>query len=378
MAQRLKTDWSLFVTVVAMVFFGLVILFSASSVTAEVRYQNSGFFLLRQLGWAVGAFAALMLLKRFDYRRLNNPRLAFIAMGMVIVLLIAVLAIDTRHHRWIRIGGVGIQPSEFAKPALILFLAFFISHRSKAINSRYTLLPAVVSLLLMSGLVVVADLGTALVLVATAAAVFYVAGLEHRYFFAAALIGVLCIAGAVVAKPYRLGRIIAYVDPDYTILDKIDPKGYIKNYVHSGMSTRDPGYQARQAKIAVGSGGVLGLGLMQGRQKLFYLPEAHTDFIYAVVGEELGLWGCGAVLAGFLVILYRGLRLYWLAADDFGRYLALGVAASIVLQAMINMSVVLDLGPTKGIPLPMISHGGSSLLSTLTSLGMLLSVSERS
>ena len=377
MAQRLKTDWSLFVTIVAMVFFGLVILFSASSVTAEVRYQNSGFFLFRQLGWAVSGFAALMLLKRFDYRRLNNSTLAFTAIGIVIVLLIAVLVLDARHHRWIRLGPVGIQPSEFAKPALIIFLAFFISHRSKAINSRYTLLPAVISLLLMSGLVVYSDLGTALVLVATAASVFYVAGLEHRYFFAAALIGVLCIAGAVAAKPYRLGRLIAYLDPDYKILDKIDPKGYIKNYVHSGMSTRDPGYQARQAKIAVGSGGALGLGLMQGRQKLFYLPEAHTDFIYAVVGEELGLWGCGAVLAGFLLILYRGLRLYWLAPDEFGRYLALGVAASIVLQAMINMSVVLDLGPTKGIPLPMISHGGSSLLSTLTSLGMLLSVSER-
>jgi cell division protein FtsW len=145
--------------------------------------------------------------------------------------------------------------------------------------------------------------------------------------------------------------------------------------VHSSLATRDTAYQARQSKIAVGAGGVLGVGLMQGKQKLLYLPEAHTDFIYAVVGEELGLWGCTAILAGFFVILWRGLRLFWVA-DDFGRFMAVGIVASLMIQALINMSVVLDMGPTKGIPLPMISYGGSSLLSTLTSLGMLLSISE--
>jgi cell division protein FtsW len=142
------------------------------------------------------------------------------------------------------------------------------------------------------------------------------------------------------------------------------------------VTTRDAGYQAHQSRIAVGSGGAVGLGLRQGRQKLFYLPEAHTDFIYAVVGEELGLFGCTAVLAGFLIILWRGLQVCWVAHDDFGRYLALGLTSSIVIQALINISVVLDMGPTKGIPLPMISAGGSSLLSTLICLGMLLSVSE--
>ncbi len=140
------------------------------------------------------------------------------------------------------------------------------------------------------------------------------------------------------------------------------------------MTTRDTSYQVRQSKIAVGSGGVLGLGLMQGKQKILYLPEAHTDFIYAVVGEELGLFGCTALLTGFLIILWRGLELCWVAHDAFGRYLALGVTSSIVIQALMNMSVVLGMGPTKGIPLPMISAGGSSLLSTMICLGMLLSV----
>jgi cell division protein FtsW len=180
----------------------------------------------------------------------------------------------------------------------------------------------------------------------------------------------------VASKPYRVARVIGYVDPHYTLVDKINPGGQLKAYVHSSLATRDPAYQARQSKIAIGSGGTLGVGLMQGKQKLFYLPEAHTDFIYAVVGEELGLWGAMALLVGFFLILWRGFRLFWLAPDDFGKYLALGITASVVIQALINISVVLDMGPTKGIPLPMISYGGSSLLSTLASLGMLLSVSE--
>jgi len=156
----------------------------------------------------------------------------------------------------------------------------------------------------------------------------------------------------------------------------VDTHHSIRNYVQRSTTVRDASYQPRQSKIAVGTGGVLGVGLMQSKQKLMFLPEAHTDFIYATIGEELGLWGATAVLAGFIVVLWRGVRLYLLARDDFGRYLALGVTVSIVLQALINMTVVLDMAPTKGFPLPMISFGGSSLVSTLASLGMLLSVSE--
>ena len=169
---------------------------------------------------------------------------------------------------------------------------------------------------------------------------------------------------------------ISYVDPDYSKIEWIDTHGWIRSYVQRSTSVRDASYQPRQSKIAVGTGGVLGVGLMQGKQKLMFLPDAHTDFIYATVGEELGLWGATAVLAGFVVILWRGARLFLLAREDFGKYLALGVTVSIVVQAFINISVVLDMAPTKGFPLPMISFGGSSLLSTLVCLGMLLSVSE--
>ena len=378
MAQRLRTDWTLFLTVLTLVCFGLVIVYSASSLVAEFKFRNTSHFFARQLVWAVFSFVALMYFKNRDYRRMRTAAWAFVPLGLVLLGLLAVYFADPRTHRWFRAGPFSLQPSEFAKPALILFMAYFISMRSSVINNRYTLGPAALVVVLLAFMVGAADLGTAIVLVVTATVLFYVAGLDRRYFIAAALAGVVLVVAAVAAKPYRMGRIIGYIDPEYKLLDRFDSSGTIKNYIHRSASAHDPSYQVRQSKIALGTGGLLGVGLMQGKQKLLYLPEAHTDFIYAVVGEELGLWGSGALLMGFVVILWRGLRLFWLAPDDFGKYLALGVTASIVVQAFINMSVVVDIIPNKGIPLPMISSGGSSLLSTLTSLGLLLSVSELS
>lgn len=378
MAQRLRTDWILFFTIVALVAFGLVIVMSASSVMAEIRYKATWYFVARQAAWAVVAFVVLMQFKKLNYRKLNNPVWAFAPLGMVLTLLIVVYFADPRRHRWLSAGTISLQPSEFAKPALIIFLAYFISMRLRAINDRHTLLPALLSLGVLGATVVIADLGTAVVLVATAVVLFFVAGLDRRHLMVAFGGAALVVCVAVASKPYRLARIIGFIDPQYKVVDMIDRSGKLRMYVQSSLATRDPSYQAKQSRIAVGSGGVMGVGLMQSKQKLLYLPEAHTDFIYAVVGEELGLWGATGVLVGFFVLLWRGLRLFWLAPDDFGRYLALGVTVSVVVQALINMSVVLDIGPTKGIPLPMISYGGSSLLGTLTSLGLLLSVSEHS
>jgi len=375
---RLRTDWILFLTIVAMVGFGLVAVYSASSAVAELRYHVAPyFFAVRQLGWAAFSFLVLMYFKRTDYRRMNTPAWAFSGLGIVLGLLVIVYFADPRAHRWFRLAGIGsFQPSEFAKPALILFLAYFVARRAHIINDRRTLRQALVAVLMLAFMVVVADLGTALVPVITAVLVFWIAGLEWRYMLRVGLIGVALIIVAICSRGYRLGRIVAYVDPDYSKIEMIDPNGWLKSYIQRSTSVRDASYQPRQSKIAVGTGGVLGIGLMQGKQKLMFLPDAHTDFIYATVGEELGLWGATAVIAGFLVILWRGSRLFLLARDDFGKYLALGVTLSIVVQAFINMSVVLDMAPTKGFPLPMISFGGSSLLSTLVSLGMLLSVSE--
>jgi cell division protein FtsW len=375
---KLKTDWILFLTILAMVGFGLVMLYSASSAVAELRYHvEPYYFFVRQLVWAVASFLVLMYFKRHDYRFLNTPAWAFSGLGVVLGLLVVVYFVDPRAHRWFRLAGLGsFQPSEFAKPALILFLAYFVSRRSQDINDRSTLRQAFVAVAMLAFMVVVADLGTALVPVITAVIVFWIAGLERRYMVRVALLGVALIVIAVLSRGYRIGRVISYVDPDYSKIEMIDTHGWIRSYVQRSTSVRDASYQPRQSKIAVGTGGVLGVGLMQGKQKLMFLPDAHTDFIYATVGEELGLWGATAVLAGFVVILWRGARLFLLSRNEFGKYLALGVTVTIVVQAFINMSVVLDLAPTKGFPLPMISFGGSSLLSTLVCLGMLLSVSE--
>ncbi len=376
MAQKLKTDWVLFTTIVVMVFFGVVMLYSASSVMAQLKFGSSWHFFYRQLAWMAVAIVIMMLLKRTHYRTLQNPTVAFAAMGVALILLLIVYFVDGAHHRWLRMGPLGVQPSELAKPALVIFLAFFVTLRARAINNRYTLMPAAMAVGLVTAAVGVADLGTAVVVIATVAVVFFVAGLERRYCAIALSVATIGVVFLVASKPYRLARIVHYFDPKDAIVDHIDSGGRIKAYLNQSLTSRDTNYQAEQSKIAVGAGGPMGLGLMQGKQKLLYLPEAHTDFIYAVVGEELGLVGTLGLLAGFIVILWRGVRATVLMPDDFGRYLALGVTTMLVVQAFMNISVVLGLLPNKGIPLPMISSGGSSLVSTLASLGILMNVSE--
>jgi cell division protein FtsW len=375
MAQRLKTDRILFITVIFMVLFGSLMIYSASSVVAESRMGSSYYFAIRQLVWLVLAIPLMLFFKNLHYRKLQTPAVAFTSMAFIMVLLVLVYFIGDQ-HRWIRLPKFEIQPSEFAKPALIIFLAYFIALRSNALNSRYTLLPAIIAVGSLTFAVVVADLGTAIVLVLTAAVVFFVAGLETRYIWFAGGVILLVAVGAVWQRPYRLTRIVRFVDPQFKLVDKIDKRGWIRSQMKKSATTQDTNYQAEQAKIAVGSGGPVGVGLMQGRQKLFYLPEAHTDTIYAVIGEEWGLFGTTGVLIGFLVVLWRGVRATVLIHDEFGRYLALGITTLLLLQAFFNMSVVLGIFPTKGFPLPMISYGGSSLLVTLALLGILMNVSE--
>jgi len=380
MAQLLKTDRILFVTTMAMVSFGLVILYSASSINAQVdpRYGTAWYFVVRQLGWAVASIIAMMTLKRLHYRKMYSPSVAFIAMGVALLLLVAVYFVDSAHHRWLRFGSfLGVQPSELAKPALVLFLAYFLTWKARAINNRrYTLAPAAIAVGFLIMAVVKADLGTAVVLGAAAAASFFVAGLEIRYCVIAAAVAMVGVLASIAGEPYRLARVVKFVDPELKIVARIDHSGRVKAQIERSLATHDTNYQLEQSKIAVGEGGPVGVGLMNGIQKLQYLPEAHTDFIYAVVGEELGLLGALGLLVGFALIFWRGLRATWRMNDDFGRYLALGATVIIVVQGLMNMSVVLGMMPTKGIPLPMISYGGSSLLSTLALLGILMNVSE--
>jgi cell division protein FtsW len=360
-----------------MVCFGLVMVYSSSSIVAELKYHwSSTHFLVRQMGWAVFSFGVLLYCMKRDYRRWNNPKYAFAALGVVVLLLLLVYLTDSGSHRWLRAGPLSLQPSELAKPALALFLAYFLSRRLGAVNDRSTLGPIAISISAMALFVAMADLGTAVVLVITTFVVIFVAGVDLRYLAVCGVLGLLLCLGFIAMKPYRLSRLIDFVDKDHKILNKLDSGGRVLAYAHKTASTSDPGYQQLQARIALGSGGLLGAGLMESRQKMLYLPEAFTDFIYAVVGEETGFLGAAALLFGFVIVLWRGLRVALRANDNFGRYLALSVTVCVVVQALINISVVLDLIPNKGIPLPFISNGGSSLLSTLLLMGMLLSVSE--
>ncbi len=379
MSQRLKPDWILFFTVLGMVSFGLLILYSASSVSARMdpRFQSSWHFVTRQAEWAVAAVLGMMMLKKTSYTKLRSGSVAFSAVGIVLLLLVAVLFLDPAHRRFLRLGGpIGVQPSELAKPALVIFLAFFVTWRARAINNRrYTLFPAALAVGFLILGVVVADLGTAVVLGLTAAVVFFVAGLEWRYCATVAALAAVGVMIFIWLDPYRLARVVHFFDPQFKIIAKFDPNGKIRARMEQSLATRDPNYQVEQAKIGIGSGGLWGLGLMNGKQK-FYVPEDHTDFIYAVLGEETGMIGATALLVGFGVIFWRGMRASWRMHDDFGRYLALGVTVVVVVQGLINMSVVLGMMPTKGIPLPMISYGGSSLLVTLALLGVLMNVAE--
>ncbi len=361
MARQLQSDKILFASVVGLVLFGALMVFSASAVMAADRYNNADYFLLRQLAWAAVGMIAVGLLMHLDYRRLASPLVVFPALGIEFVLLVTVFFVDRSHntHRWFHLGPASFQPSEFAKIVLVIFLAFFLDMRKGEVNDlKHTLAPILLVTACMAMLVLrEPDLGTTLALCLILTAMLFAAGLKLRYFVYAGLSAIPGLYWVIFHSAYRYNRVLAFLNP------YADPLG--------------KGFQILQSYIAVGTGGITGLGLMEGKQKLFFLPEPQTDFIFAVVGEELGLIGTVAVAAVFLVILLRGLRASAACKDDFGRLLAIGLTVMIVGQALVNMSVVLGLLPTKGIPLPFVSYGGSSLLVNLIAVGILLNISQQ-
>jgi cell division protein FtsW len=335
--------------------------FSASAVMARERFGSPYAFLSKQLIWAVAGLAAMVVTMRVDYRRYQHPALVFSLMGTTTLLLISVFFLDRSHntHRWIHAGGFSFQPSELAKPVMILFLAYFLASRAKTIDDvRNTLVPAAAPVLVFLGLIVLQpDLGTAIACAGIAACIFYVAGMRLRYFGYAFAASLPALYFLIFHVAFRRDRILAFLNP-YADRQKA-------------------GFHIIQSLIAVGTGGVTGMGLMEGKQKLFYLPEPHTDFIFAVTAEELGLVGAMCVITLFAIFLWRGMRTSWRTEDFFGRYLAVGITSMVVLQAFINISVVLGMMPTKGIPLPLVSYGGSSLFVTLGCVGVLLNITKQ-
>jgi cell division protein FtsW len=361
MAKRVSVDGWLFTVTLLLVFVGLVMVFSASAVMAKDRYGSGYYFVLRQMIWAVGGIVAMVVAMKVDYRRYKNPAVVFSALGITAFLLISVFCLDRAHntHRWIHWDGLSFQPSELAKPVLILFLSFFLESRTRSMNDwRNTLLPAVIPTVIFLGLIVLQpDLGTAIACAAITACILFVGGLELKYLGYGLAASLLPLYFLIFHVAYRRERILAFLNP-YS-----DPQR--------------AGFHIIQSLIAVSTGGIGGVGLMEGKQKLFYLPEPHTDFIFSVICEELGLVGAIVIIALFAIFLWRGVRTALRTHDMFGRFLAVGITSMIVVQAFINISVVLGLMPTKGIPLPFLSYGGSSLFITLACVGVLLNVSKQ-
>jgi len=360
MAKRVSVDRWLFAVTLLLVVAGLVMVFSASAIIAKEKYGSETEFLLRQAIYAAVGLAAMAVFMHLDYRKLNRPALVFTTLGVTSLFLVVVFFLDRSHHthRWIRLGILSFQPSELAKPAIILFMAHFLERRMRSITDlRHTILPAIAPTVVFSLLIVAEpDLGTAMTCVFITAAILYICGMEMKYYLWAAALSAPALYVLLFRTAWRARRMTAFMNP----FD--DPQG--------------AGFHIIQSLIAVGTGGVTGLGLMEGKQKLFYLPEPQTDFIFAVVSEELGLIGAFCIVAAFAFFCYRGMRAAWRTRDNFARLVAVGVTAMVGIQAFFNISVVLALLPTKGIPLPFVSYGGSSLIITLASVGVLLNITQ--
>jgi cell division protein FtsW len=360
MARKLKSDKVLFTATLLLVCASIVMVYSASALVAFERFQQPYLFLTKQALWSVLGLAVLAVAMRIDYRTYRNDTFVWGLLGFVGLLLVAVLfsAPVNGTRRWFGIGGLGVQPSELAKIAAVFFTALMLERRMHRIDDlKYSLLPIGIVIGGMTLLIMLQpDFGTSIALLAIVGALVFAAGLHYKYFLGSILVALPALYIVLVSAPYRRRRLMAFWDP------WADPLG--------------AGFQIIQSEIAVGTGHIFGRGLMAGVQKLFYLPEPHTDFIFAVISEELGLIGATTVLLSFCVIAWRGLRIAMRAEDTFGSFVALGFTTMIAVQAFINMSMVLGLTPTKGIPLPLMSFGGSSLLINLLGMGVLLNISQ--
>jgi len=361
MPRKLSPDVWLFGVVLALVFLGVVMVYSASAIIAADRFGDPFFFLKKQLFWAFLGGGLLWAALRLDYRRLERlvvPLLVVSIALLVLVLLPPFGQAINGTRRWFRIGPLSFQPVELAKFALVLYLASFLTRRAAALRSFWQ---GLFPILLVAGTMalltfVQPDLGNSLALVVLTLVLAYLAGARVKHMAWVAAAALPLVALAVALKPYRWRRMVTFVNP------WDDPQG--------------SGFQIIQSFLALGSGGLTGRGLGGSKQKLFYLPEPYTDFIFAIVGEELGLIGAVCVIALFAVLIWRGLRVGLRAPDPFGSYLALGLTVMLATQTLVNLGVVMGALPTKGLPLPFVSFGGSALLMTMFSAGVLLNISQ--
>jgi cell division protein FtsW len=352
----------MFVIAGGLALFGTMMVYSASAMFALKESESISQFtyFYKQVAFTVIGLAAMFVVSKMDYRVLQNPYVVYSIMGITVLLLLMVFGFEPINgaRRWIRISGYSFQPSELAKLALPIFLAYYLTKKAERVGEvRETVLPCLLGLGVLGGLVFLEkDLGTTIVLCAIFSAVYFVAGARLVHMGAVAAVMFLIGVLAIFLAPWRVARFMAFLDP-YKFAD-------------------DEGYQVVQSLYAIGSGGIFGEGFARGHQKLFYLPYPYSDFIFSVVGEELGLVGTLAVVIAFALLLWRGARAAVMAPDRFGMLLGTGIITGIVVQALFNISVVTSILPAKGIPLPFISYGGSSVVISLIGVGILLSISK--
>ncbi|NPV26576.1 MAG: stage V sporulation protein E [Firmicutes bacterium] len=358
---RKSPDFIIFLVTILLLSIGVIMVFSASAVKAGINYNDEYYFLKRQLLWSVIGILAMISMMNIDYYRLKRFAGSILLIGLFCLVLVLVPGVGKGAKgaiRWVGIGPLTFQPSEVMKLCLVFFMAKSLSNYQDRIQSFVGgVLPHLAIVGVVAGLVMLQpDLGTAVTICGTTFLLLFAAGARTSHLVFLALMGIALVAVASVTASYRMERWIAFLDPWKYALDE--------------------GFQTIQSLYAIGSGGLLGMGLGRSRQKLFYLPEQHTDFIFAILGEELGFIGAVLVVALFFLFAWRGLRVAITCPDSFGSLLATGITCMISLQAIINIGVVSGSLPVTGITLPFLSYGGSSLLFTMIGVGILLNISR--
>ncbi|HLL00409.1 MAG TPA: putative lipid II flippase FtsW [Myxococcaceae bacterium] len=359
-AAPVRFDPLLLCAVLALVALGLVMVYSASAILAQDKLGDSLYFLKRQLMAAGLGVVAMAVAMKVGWRRLARLAWPLLIVTLILLVLVLIPGIGTTAggaRRWIRFPGFGLQPAELAKFAWVVYLSYSLAKkREKVATFSVGFLPH----LLLCGVLVALcmrqpDFGSSVLLVFLLFVLLFAAGTKLSYLVGSVLLALPLAYVAIASSPYRMKRVTAFLDP----------------WAHR----HDSGYQVAESLMSIGSGGLTGLGLGDGRQKLFFLPEAHTDFIFAIIGEELGLVGVTLLVALYAIVIWRGVRISLAAPETFGTYLGLGLTSIIAFQAAVNMCVAMGLLPTKGLTLPFVSYGGTSLLVLMGAAGVLLSLS---